>query len=351
MKKLICLIVLIIPLVGVSQNLDSLHNLIKSEINDEVNRLNSKIDADKLQYQKSENALRDSLNHWKGRTQSMQIELNSSKTRLSNSEKQVKRLWKKDRKANSERKSLKDSIDGLNSQIVELTTALMSSESGISGLSSKMSFLNAGVDSTEALLNQQSGQLQNTQNRSNQFFNYTIYGLLALLLVILLVYYLVNKRSKSISQEVLQSATELKEAFLAKHTGLAENMSKLLEGLKESPTSGIDNVRQIVLDTAAEFIEMENNIIRMDPDVRGLKQIKRAIKNIRSNLASMDYEVPYLLNEAVTIGQNIDINKTVYDESVELGKCIVTRVVRPQVLYSNKEIQKARVDVKMHPDT
>ena len=39
------------------------------------------------------------------------------------------------------------------------------------------------------------------------------------------------------------------------------------------------------------------------------------------------------------------------DNTVEVGKQIVCKVIKPQVLYKEKEIQKAKVDVKFNPET
>jgi len=89
---------------------------------------------------------------------------------------------------------------------------------------------------------------------------------------------------------------------------------------------------------------------RMDLKDKGLKRIKKSIDKMHITLKTMDYEITSLLGIEIIGGKTIDIDKQEEDDNIEAGKQIVYNVVRAEILFKGKQIQKAKVDVKYNPN-
>jgi uncharacterized GH25 family protein len=95
---------------------------------------------------------------------------------------------------------------------------------------------------------------------------------------------------------------------------------------------------------------MENNLSRMDTEVRGLNRITRAIENMHNTLKTMNYEIVPLLGSNLIEGQIIEIGLSEPDVSIEAGKKIIYNVVKAEILFNGKQIQRAKVDIKYNPN-
>ena len=82
----------------------------------------------------------------------------------------------------------------------------------------------------------------------------------------------------------------------------------------------------------------------MDSTTKGLKQLSASVKRIQDNFAANGYELVEMLGKEYNEGMKATVN-FIQDENIEVGKKIITRIVKPQVNYHNEMIQVAQIDV------
>lgn len=85
------------------------------------------------------------------------------------------------------------------------------------------------------------------------------------------------------------------------------------------------------------------NLVHMDSKVRGHKQLTIAVTNVFDNFKANGYEIVDLLNKPYNDGMNMDESKEP-DTSLNEGARI-RRIIKPEIHYNNKMIQKAQVIV------
>ncbi len=86
---------------------------------------------------------------------------------------------------------------------------------------------------------------------------------------------------------------------------------------------------------------------RMDKQVRGYKQLKKSIGQMKDNLAANGYELVDLLGKPYNEG--IKATATfVEDENLEPGSQIITGVVKPQINFKGVMIQSAQIVVSQN---
>jgi hypothetical protein len=199
--------------------------------------------------------------------------------------------------------------------------------------------------------------IKTEQAKAEKNFLYTIVGILVVLVLVILIYLLTQRRAKSIEQKTddLDASTEELKAQLSQlSTSTSEDLASALDKFASissaQPTTDSEPDHSMVIEFAKQIVTMENNISRMDPEARGLNRIKRAIEKMHNTLKTMDYEIVPLLGEEIIIGKIIDIGIREPDESIELGKQIVYNVDRAEIQFKGEQIQKAKVDIKYNPN-
>ena len=75
------------------------------------------------------------------------------------------------------------------------------------------------------------------------------------------------------------------------------------------------------------------------------KRIEKATKKMRNTFKSLGYDMPNLLGTEILDGQAVDIGDSNEDSSIEPGKKVVSKVVKPQVLFNGKTIQRPKFDI------
>ena len=187
----------------------------------------------------------------------------------------------------------------------------------------------------------------------------SLYGIIGVLFVLLLsgiLFWLLSKRQKSDKIDVIEQLTKTKSSIeeslikeFSKQTELLDSNLKVIEqqriSLKKSPNKDIDH--SLALKVADQIATIERSISLIDSKTKGLQRIINSITNLRDNLSANGYEIPELLGKAFKQGDNIVIVSSLSDESAEKGVEIITRIVKPQVNYNNKMIQAAQVEVSV----
>ena len=161
-----------------------------------------------------------------------------------------------------------------------------------------------------------------------------------LLITCIIIYRLTSKNKTNINSanDQLKRIKELDDDLkniLEKHTKILEN---------DNGTDSQEETLKSLKIVADEIMTMENNIYQMTEDEqnsRGLKRIKRAIKNLRNNYKTMGYDIPVLLGIEWKEGDIIEIISEIPDENIEKGKRIISRVVTPRIDFKGKNDTKS----------
>lgn len=188
---------------------------------------------------------------------------------------------------------------------------------------------------------------------SSDFKQRTIWGiaLLSLLAVIcLLIYLLLRKRiNKSTADlETLRTKSEeLNETILGRMSSEMEELQKISSTMKfltEGKENGKEPDHSLIKTLADRITFMEMTLYKMDPKVRGYKQLTKSIAQMKDNLLANGYELVEMLGKTYDGGMKVTAN-FIEDETLEEGQQIITGIIKPQINYKGVMIQAAQITV------
>ncbi len=181
---------------------------------------------------------------------------------------------------------------------------------------------------------------------------YWIIATLVTLLLGALMYLFLGKRIKSsqtdVETQIRNTKKSLEEESLKLDGELVKVFKKQLEVLENAPkeTSSQDDDHSLVLKIADRLTAMETNLYRMDPDTRGLKVLKNLVKSTKENFNAKEYEIVEMLGKEYKEGMEV-IATFIPSDEIEIGKQIITRVIKPQVNFKGQKIQAAQIEVSI----
>lgn len=179
---------------------------------------------------------------------------------------------------------------------------------------------------------------------------YWIIGTLITLILGGLVYWLLGKRiatsQTDVESQIRSTKKSLEEESLKLDAQLLEIINsqlKIKETQTDKPESG-EKDHSLVLKVADEVTRILMNLEVMDKEIKGYKHLKKYSESILDNLNAYGYEIPQLIGMNYNSGMNM-VATLEFDESVETGKQIIKRIIKPQVNFEGKVIQTAKVTV------
>lgn len=188
----------------------------------------------------------------------------------------------------------------------------------------------------------------------NQSRLYWIIGTLLTLLLGGILYWLLGKRIQTskidVETQIKNTKKSLEEEGVKLDNKLVEVLDtqlKLKQDGKAAPSAmqqPVEIDHSLALKVADEIIRIQKNIKQMDSSTKGLKQLSASVKRIQDNFAANGYELVEMLGKEYNEGMKATVN-FIQDENIEVGKKIITRIVKPQVNYQNEMIQVAQIDV------
>lgn len=180
---------------------------------------------------------------------------------------------------------------------------------------------------------------------------YWIIATLATLLLGGIIYWLLGKRSTNSKTDVETQIKNTKKSLEEESIKLDSKLVEVLESqlkLKQEENAPIREAEEkdhsLVLKVADEVTRILMNLEVMDKEIRGYKHLKKYSESILDNLKAYGYEIPVLIGQPYSPGLNM-VATLEFDESIEQGKQIIKRIIKPQVNYNNKMIQAAKVIV------
>ncbi|MEQ8561827.1 MAG: hypothetical protein RID18_09990 [Cytophagales bacterium] len=186
---------------------------------------------------------------------------------------------------------------------------------------------------------------------------YWIIATLVTLLLGALMYLFLGKRIKSsqtdVETQIRNTKKSLEEESLKLDNKLIEVLETQLkvqqEESKNQPIATNEKAdHSLALKVADEIVRMQKNISRMDADIKGLKPLEKGIERIQANFAANGYEMVNLLNNEYDERMNIDVINFVEDDTLESGKKIISKIIKPQVNFNGILIQRAQVEVSQN---
>lgn len=151
------------------------------------------------------------------------------------------------------------------------------------------------------------------------------------------------------AQDALQAAqAKMQEESIKldnKLIEIAEQQLKVSVSTSGQGSAAIDH--SLALKVADEIVRIELNLSRMDPSIKGYKQLAKAVERIKDNFQANGYEIVDMLGKPYNEGMRINAN-FVLDESLPMGTQKITSITKPQVNYNGEMIQKAQVTVSQN---
>ena len=184
-------------------------------------------------------------------------------------------------------------------------------------------------------------------------------GILIAMGLLACTYYILRRKIKNgattidrirSAQEGLESAQKaMQEESVKLDSKLVEildkQMNRSLNEDKEPKEHKIDH--SFALKVGDEIAKIETNLSKMDPDVRGYKQLKQALKRIKDNFNAQGYEIVELLGLDYNEGMPFEA-QFVPDDTLPEGKRIISGITRLQINYNGMMIQSAKITVRQN---
>ena len=272
-------------------------------------------------------------------------------------DKEIKPLTEKVKILQSANSKLKSEIENLESKFSKAKKSIDSLQSQTQKNSNAIS----QTTNELSLKIQQTGQ--NAQTKMSQLGGdvennrmYWIIGTFLTLLLGFIVYWLLGKRITTDKSDIENQITNAKVASENRIKQLDDKLIEIYEkqlkivdelikslGTAKVPESG-EKDHSLVLKVADEVTRILMNLEVMDKEIKGYKHLKKYSESILDNLKAYGYEIPQLMGMNYNSGMNM-VATLEFDESVESGKQIIKRIIKPQVNFDGKMIQAAKVTV------
>ena len=139
---------------------------------------------------------------------------------------------------------------------------------------------------------------------------------------------------------------------------MVEKMDKELAELQNIATAANTSVaatsnndaepdHSLVKALADRITFMEMTLFKMDPKVKGYKQLSKSISQMKDNLLANGYELVEMLGKPYNDGMKAVANFN-DDDEIEEGKRIITAIIKPQINYKGQMIQAAQITVSQN---
>lgn len=189
----------------------------------------------------------------------------------------------------------------------------------------------------------------------------TLLGGVMLLVVALLaiaIYILLHKKINKGTADVealRAKAEKLNEEVLnqfAQEMSEMQKISSSLDAIAKNPTrsdsgKASEPDHSLIKTLADRITFMEMTLYKMDPKVKGFKQLSKSIIQMKDNLLANGYELVEMLGKPYNDGMKVIAN-FIEDEEMEAGKQIITGIIKPQINYNGKMIQAAQITVSQN---
>ncbi len=242
--------------------------------------------------------------------------------------------------------SLEGLMKNLQGESEAIATRVTGTEAGLVEAESTLRDARTGLENQI----QQTNEAVSVQNDSVR--KRTVGGIiiaLAVLLVSALITFLLNRRGKAKIDELQGKAEKLNEEIVNRMSSEVDEIQKIATSIGSLSAAGAtsQNEQDLIKALADRITFMEMTLYRMDPSVRGYKQLTKSISQMKNNLLANGYEIVDMLGKPYHEGMKVTAN-FVEDENIEQGQQIITGIIKPQINYQGQMIQAAQITVSQN---
>ena len=338
MKKVITLLAAILIVSSVQGQIatDSLVEVFQNQLNDAWSLRNQKFDSIQKQWNQSLLEKDKEIETLRNQNSSIIEELKKVNEKLGWQYTRSKDIEAALNKYNIELSAIKDSTKQIRDSVFDNLGTLQNS------------------------LSETSNEIENVQTKSDKSnklmqerLTYLFAAIALIILLLLVLYWISGKRNNNVRSELNNAKAGLEAQINNANAEFAEKLERSLSELSNTTKDGASNLQDnqgLILDFAQQIASMENNIWHLPDDDRVRKRIERATKKMRDTFMSLGYEMPKLLGTEVTDNQIIEIKHSSEDSTIPAGKSIITKIVKPLILFNGNMVQRPVVDVKINTE-
>lgn len=252
------------------------------------------------------------------------------------------------------------SNEALKKRVTSLEGLMKNLQGESEAIATRVTGTEAGLVEAESTLRDAKTGLENQIQQTNEAVSVqndnvrkrTVGGIiiaLAVLLVSALITFLLNRRGKAKIDELQGKAEKLNEEIVNRMSSEVDEIQKIATSIGSLSAAGAtsQNEQDLIKALADRITFMEMTLYRMDPSVRGYKQLTKSISQMKNNLLANGYEIVDMLGKPYHEGMKVTAN-FVEDENIEQGQQIITGIIKPQINYKGQMIQAAQITVSQN---
>ena len=237
--------------------------------------------------------------------------------------------------------TLTDSLSG------ELRDRTASQKASLDNISGEMSALSDSIGTKIACTEEKANGVE-ARMRGR-----TLEGIAIAILIsaAILFCYLLLRRRISRHSTLIENIEQTQQRLQEAETAINNKLVELLEGkLKIRDLQQNLQDPPFALKVADEIVRIENNIWRMDEAARlspNIKRLSQAVQRLKNSFASNGYEIVDLMGSDYKEGMQVKAT-FITDETLPVGRQVITGVNKLQVNYNGMMIQAADVTVSQN---
>ena len=242
--------------------------------------------------------------------------------------------------------SLEVAIRNIKGQSEEIKDRVATTERDVAEKTSSFQIATDGlasqIQSTDEKINRQETKLRDK----------TMSGIVLALVVLVasaLLSFILNKKGNAKIDALQRKAEKLNDEIVNKMSTEVGEIQRVTASLGSLSAVGASsqNEQDLIKALADRITFMEMTLYRMEPSVRGCKQLTKSISQMKNNLLANGYEIVDMLGKPYHDGMKVSAN-FVEDENIEQGQQIITGIIKPQINYQGQMIQAAQITVSQN---
>jgi len=232
--------------------------------------------------------------------------------------------------------ALQSAIAGQKETQESLSSKVSANEESITASSLQ---LDARIDQVQKGV---SGDIQGVRRTVKYSSLFALIGIVVLFGLIALLYQMLRK--KNVNIDAIHKA---QAAIQEENVKLDGKLVELLEGQMKMATATSTPDHSLALKVADEIVRIETNLSRMDPAVKGFKQLSASVRRIKDNFLANGYEFVDMLGKQYNEGIKAIVT-FVTDDDLKEGEQVITGIIKPQINYNGVMIQAAQIIVNQN---
>ena len=243
-------------------------------------------------------------------------------------------------------RSIERTLSTLQGESKEIQDRVENTERGVelnkTSISETQTGLSEKINTTDDKLNLQAEAVKTK----------TIWGLIIAFVVLMIsaiLTLILNKKGNVKIADLQNKADKLNEEIVNRLSSEIVELQKISTSIGSIPQVSSDNSSEqdLIKALADKITFMEMTLYRMDPSVKGYKQLVKSISHMKDNFKANGYELVEMLGQNYSEGLKATVSFD-DDDTLPLGTRVITKVIKPQINYNGVMIQSAQITVSQN---